>query len=808
MDTEIVAAATERLVIEMAKKVQTLDDESLELFIQLEGYVIFVRALERSMVVDALAESSSALGFIAFRNEKYAVPISNAGAIPALLSLCNPEEDHSVVSAATGTLFLLCFHPDLKVEFHKSGATEALSALLKRVTDLKILTWVVGILATLTSDSSETSTELVQYGILKTLLKLCQVRENESCLTYAVGLLHNVCQVAKIQRDAVSCGAVDILMDLCHPIHDTAVIALAMRTIRSLSVNEKLRDELVKTDIIPRLIRFCLSSCQKEILTEAMLSLASLSTTKTDMHTLGEAGMFRACRRVSNLLGRDAPPWLTKLNAELTKSMSIWRFKSARMLLLGNPGSRSSVGEPKLNEEFGMGKNMIQLESAAMSLLKVANFFDEARLYKGALRTGAVDTSLNFTRKQIRDEKNADRFQYGPPVPLSNPPTLKDVESHLISYFKSVENDDTIDLAFVWFSGRGHRENGGWLFRGGALEPGHLFDLWDSRIEKKERENSKQSKSGTMLYIVADSCHSSSWIRIARERKLRDVIVQSSCNEGEESLKGPFLKAWLGVQMNSEPVDYALDELHHVGMHPDSYLPWETWADEEPCVSGMILRQLQTAPLQSTSTDPTNVNSNISKFKYTKALSDINDMKFRPAIRTFSGLTSHRDKLKPPVLSDRFCGDWHLKTSTNKTKFYKFTGLPNEMFDYLRSNRMSRRIWILGLQIELITLYGDNRKVDDSQSFLSPIAFTNVMTAGKTFTSSTYNSYQSVSRASWDVDALVIHHKIVQNGLQVWLRMSVADDGNTLIEQQTATNMRGQSCSNDCIYSRNKVERN
>jgi hypothetical protein len=783
-------AACERVALDVARRVQSFDKASVEKFMAMKGHEMLIGAMNNTSVNDLLAESASALGYIAFNHEKYTPMISTAGGVKALIRLCSPKFDHAVVSSAAGTLFLLSFDPDMKKDFASSGGVEALVELLKTATDLKVLTWTVGILAALTFENSEVALRVAAGGnndILAAVLQLCAAQENENCLTYAVGLVHNLsaAQDHSLQQRLVQAGAVPRMMDLCHPTYGSAVIALAMRTLRSFAADRACHGAMVDAKIVPRLVRFCLSSGQKEVLTEAVLALAALAADEDVLKGMGRQGMLQAYRRVAALLGADAPQWLLDLKAQLETTLAVWRGRSARMLLMGNPGSRaasfaSGVGGRGDSPKFGL-----QSEHAAFQMLRVAQFFDIARLHKGESRSLAVDVTLNFEREAVADDINPTRFGYQPPRPRESAPTAAQALAKLREFLTAVACDSDTDVGLIFFSGHGSKGGGGLTLPGGALEPGTVFDMWAKCRSKRPTGSQGPAGGGAgrfTLVLVLDSCHSGAWVRMARERKLEDVVVQSACAEDEGSLQGAFLQAWLAAQRHECRPEEAVANLHHAGMHPEVYLPWEAWAPgQEPLVSSAKIELLQSAGIPSDSTQ--------SGDRPVPVGLRVRDMS------PLHGLMPRAGRRGPSRgAAERLCGSWRLQTTTNQRRFCEFARTPKSVAARLLSGILTKRAWILAQQFELVSTF------DASSEAPLPMEFTTVLAIGKGYATSTFEGRACTVRGSWDGDSMMLHYRLIQTGMQVWLRLTVAEDGHTLIEQQSAADADGGSCTNDAVY--------
>jgi hypothetical protein len=182
-----------------------------------------------------------------------------------------------------------------------------------------------------------------------------------------------------------------------------------------------------------------------------------------------------------------------------------------------------------------------------------------------------VDNSFNFTKEKIQ-QSGSRRFLYGEVKPKREIGTAAQAKLKIKEFIQSVASDRSTDTLVLWLSGAGSEKSGALQLPGGSISFDDIMELW---------ELYRPSKRNVFLVLLIDTCHSGAWVTAAKERSLKDVLVQSSCRDSESSLEGAFTKWWSALQLRDIHALEALEALRLLQMHPQVYTPWSEFAPEQ-----------------------------------------------------------------------------------------------------------------------------------------------------------------------------------------------------------------------------------
>ena len=169
------------LVESIALKVQQFTRDDLERWVDVGGLQILVNVCDPVRSPKSLIEASvNALAHCAHVDRKFAVKTAECGGVTSLIKVCNSETTSlSVLISATSALFLLAFDPSTKEKIVKCEGTSLVVSLIEKSSDIRLLTWTVGILAALTFKNTPIISEVVasSESLIDSLLRLI-IRED------------------------------------------------------------------------------------------------------------------------------------------------------------------------------------------------------------------------------------------------------------------------------------------------------------------------------------------------------------------------------------------------------------------------------------------------------------------------------------------------------------------------------------------------------------------------------------------------------------------------------------------------------
>jgi len=168
--------AAHSLLESTAVKVQQFSRDDLDRWVELGGLHMLVNACDPERSPKSLIEACvGALAHVAHVDRKFAVKMSDCGGVLSLLKVCKSDVSSlSVLISATSALFLLAFDPSTKEKIVKAEGSLLIVSLIQRSSDVRLLTWTVGILAALTFKNTPMISEVVSSSesLIESLLRL------------------------------------------------------------------------------------------------------------------------------------------------------------------------------------------------------------------------------------------------------------------------------------------------------------------------------------------------------------------------------------------------------------------------------------------------------------------------------------------------------------------------------------------------------------------------------------------------------------------------------------------------------------
>ena len=354
----------------------------------------------------------------------------------------------------------------------------------------------------------------------------------------------------------------------------------------------------------------------------------------------------------------------------------------------------------------------------------------------------------------------------------------------------------------LWLSGAGAEKSGALQLPGGSVSFDDIMELWSLY---------RPSKRSVLLFLLVDTCHSGAWVQAAKERSLKDVVVQSSCRESESSLEGAFSKWWSALQIRDVHALESLEALRLLQMHPQVYTPWTEFAPEQ-------VLSIHGSPLWPLSRDSSATfgGKTPSSFSSHQKQSSITMHEISSSSSSSLKMMTLSDDSSPPSqdLSARLSGEWCFQAHSRGSAFLRFVDAPKEVEWAVSRGRLYVSIWLLGGQLQMEIKYKNQRNEMIRSNVVLEISgskkgsrneaakpSSSKMGDGE-YSRDEFLGLSCISRVTWDNDAILVHRTLIESKAQLWSRYTVTDNGLALLEELNAVAKDGETATATIIYER------
>ena len=346
----------------------------------------------------------------------------------------------------------------------------------------------------------------------------------------------------------------------------------------------------------------------------------------------------------------------------------------------------------------------------------------------------------------------------------------------------------------LWLSGAGAEKSGALQLPDGSVSFDDIMELWSLY---------RPSKRNVFLVLLVDTCHSGAWVKAAKERSLKDVVVQSSCRESESTLEGAFSKWWSALQIRDVHALEALEALRLLQMHPQVYTPWAEFASEQ-------VLSIHGSPLWPLSRDSSATFGGNTPSSFSPQQRQSSAMTQKMSSSSLKMMTLSDDSSPPSQdLSARLSGEWCFQAHSKGSAFLRFVNAPKEVEWAVSRGRLYVSIWLLGGQLQMEIKYKTQRNEMIRSNVVLEISGSNksVKNAAASPSKGEYSRDEflglaCISRVMWDNDAILIHRTLIESKAQLWSRYTVTDNGLALLEELNAVATDGETATATIIYER------